>query len=129
MWDLVYAVGRVALVAVFIKSGLEKLIDPSGLAGMLGAKAFPMPKVLAYAAGVTEVVLGALVAIGFQARLAAFGLFAFTIVATLIAHNFWALTGPARAAQTVQFWKNVSIMGGLLMVAATGAGRFALGRR
>ena len=129
MWDLVYAVGRVALIAVFIKSGLEKLIDPSGLAGMLSAKAFPMPKVLAYAAGVTEVVLGALVAVGFQARLAAFGLFAFTIVATLIAHNYWDMTGPARRANEVNFWKNVAIMGGLLMVAATGAGRFAFGRR
>ena len=129
MWDLVYAVGRVALVAVFIKSGLEKLIDPSGLAGMLGAKAFPMPKALAYAAGVVEVVLGILVAVGFQARIAAFGLFAFTIVATLIAHNYWDMTGPARRANEVNFWKNVAIMGGLLMVAATGAGRFAFGRR
>ena len=129
MWDFVYAIGRVALVAVFIKSGLDKLIDPTGLAGMLGAKAFPMPKVMAYAAGVTEVVLGVLVAVGFQARIAAFGLVAFTVVATLIAHNFWDLTGPARRANEVNFWKNVAIVGGLLMVTATGAGRFALGRR
>ena len=42
MSNLVFAVGRVALVALFIKSGAEKLIDPSGLTGMLAAKAFPM---------------------------------------------------------------------------------------
>ena len=42
MWNLVFAVGRVALVALFIKSGAEKLIDPSGLTGMLAAKAFPI---------------------------------------------------------------------------------------
>ena len=42
MWNFVFAVGRVALVALFIKSGAEKLIDPSGLTGMLAAKAFPI---------------------------------------------------------------------------------------
>ncbi|HEX8167796.1 MAG TPA: DoxX family protein [Beijerinckiaceae bacterium] len=129
MWDLVYVVGRVALVAIFIKSGVDKLIDPTWLTGVLSAKAFPTPKVLAYAAGLVEVVLGVLVAVGWQARIAAFGLFAFTIVATLIAHNFWDMSGPARAANTIQFWKNASILGGLLMLMASGPGRYAISRR
>src|SRR3954449_4293916 len=105
MWNLVFAIGRVALVALFIKSGAEKLIDPSGLAGMLTAKAFPMPKLFAYAAGIAEVGLGILVAVGWQARIAAFGLIAFTIVATLLAHGYWDLTGPAGGPEQGGFWK------------------------
>jgi len=129
MWNLVFAVGRVALVALFIKSGAEKLIDPSGLTGMLAAKAFPMPKLFAYAAGIAEVGLGILVAIGWQARIAAFGLIAFTIVATLLAHGYWDMTGSARRANEAAFWKNLAIIGGLMMLIASGAGRFSVDRR
>ncbi|HZB37858.1 MAG TPA: DoxX family protein [Beijerinckiaceae bacterium] len=129
MWNLVYAIGRVLLVALFIKSGVEKLIDPSGLAGMLSGKAFPMPMVFAYLAGVAEVGLGILVAIGWQTRIAAFGLVAFTIVATLLAHNYWDMTGAARRANETAFWKNLAIIGGLLMLMASGAGRFSVDRR
>ena len=129
MWNLVFAVGRVALVALFIKSGAEKLIDPSGLAGMLAAKAFPMPKLFAYAAGIAEVALGILVAIGWQARIAAFGLIAFTIVATLLAHNYWDMTAAARRTNEAAFWKNLAIIGGLMMLIASGAGRFSVDRR
>jgi putative oxidoreductase len=127
--DLVFAIGRVLLVALFIKSGVEKLIAPAGLTGMLSQKAFPMPMLLAYVAGVTEVLLGVLVAIGWQARIAAFGLIGFTIVASLIAHNYWDMTGPARRANETAFWKNLAIIGGLMMLIWTGAGRYAVDRR
>jgi putative oxidoreductase len=129
MWNLVFAIGRVALVALFIKSGIEKLIDPSGIAGLLGGKAFPMPKVLGYLAGAAEVSLGILVAVGWQARIAAFGLIAFTIVATLIAHNYWDMAGPARRTNEAAFWKNLAVIGGLMMLIASGAGRYSVDRR
>jgi putative oxidoreductase len=129
MWNVVFAIGRVALIALFIKSGAEKLLDPSGIVGLLGAKAFPMPKVLGYLAGAAEVSLGILVAIGWQTRIAAFGLVAFTIVATLVAHNYWDMTGAARRANETAFWKNLAIIGGLLMLIASGAGRHSVDRR
>jgi putative oxidoreductase len=129
MWDLVYAIGRVALVALFIMSGFGKLTDPTGLTNMLAQKAFPMPMLLTYLAGAVEIGAGILVAIGWQARLAAFALIAFTVIATLIAHQYWTMTGAPRYQNYLHFWKNVGLIGGLLMVMATGAGRFALGRR
>jgi putative oxidoreductase len=129
LWTLVQTIGRVLLVALFIKSGAEKLIDPSGLTGMLSQKAFPMPMLAAYLAGAVELALGIIVAVGWQTRLAAFGLIAFTIVATLLAHNYWDMTGPARRANETAFWKNLAIVGGLLMLIATGAGRYSVDRR
>ena len=76
-----------------------------------------------------EVGLGILVAIGWQTRIAAFGLVAFTIIATLLAHNYWDMTGPARRMNETVFWKNVAIIGGLLMLMASGAGRYSVERR
>ena len=128
MWNLVSVIGRVLLVALFIKSGAEKLMDPSGLTGMLTGKGFPQPLAFAYVAGLVEMALGILVAIGWQTRLAAFGLIGFTIVATLLAHNYWDMTGPPRRANEINFWKNVAIIGGLLMLAASGAGRYSIDR-
>ena len=49
-----------------------------------------------------------------------------TVAATLLAHGFWAAPAGQGAAQTVHFWKNLAIVGGLLAVAAAGAGRFGL---
>ncbi len=125
MWNLVYAIGRVAVVALFIQSGIGKLIAPAGLAGMLAGKGFPMATALTYLAGAVEVIGGALVAIGWQTRLAAAALAVFTIAATLIAHNFWTMTDQARAMNLIHFMKNLSIIGALLMLMAAGAGRYS----
>lgn len=129
MWNFVYAIGRVALVAIFVKYGVDTLLDPSGLAGLLANKTFPMPRVLAYGAGVAQLGLGLLVAIGWQTRLAAMALIAYVVVATLIAHQYWGMTGPARVANAAQFWKNAALIGGLVMLMAGGAGRYSVDRR
>lgn len=52
-------------------------------------------------------------------RMAAIGLAASLVPTTLSAHHFWTLTdATGRGAQRTQFFKNVSILGGLLLVAA-----------
>jgi putative oxidoreductase len=50
----------------------------------------------------------------------------FTIVATCISHRYWEFSGAARRAQEVNFSKNVCIVGGYLLLLATGGGRFSL---
>ncbi|MGV2836675.1 hypothetical protein ACNPOQ_23365, partial [Pseudomonas shirazensis] len=57
-------------------------------------------------------------------------LFALFVVGTaMIGHPFWDMVEPARSANMTQFFKNMSIVGGLLLLAVTGAGRFSLDRR
>jgi putative oxidoreductase len=129
MAHALYALGRVALAALFIWSGWGKLVAPEGLSMMLAGRGLPMPLYLAYAAGLAEIVLGALVVIGWQARLAAVGLIAFTVAATYLAHDFWTQTGATARANQIHAMKNLAVIGGLLMLAAGGPGRFALGRR
>jgi putative oxidoreductase len=129
MWNLVYALGRVAVVAVFVWSGVGKLMAPAGLTGMLSSKGFPMPMLLTYVAGLAEVVFGLLVAIGWQTRIASIALIAFTIVATLVAHDFWNMTGAARTGNQIQFFKNLAMVGGLMLLMSGGAGRYSVDRQ
>jgi putative oxidoreductase len=53
----------------------------------------------------------------------------FVIVATGISHRFWEFAEPARRLQESQFFKNLAIIGGFLVLAVTGAGRFSLDAR
>src|SRR5688572_21684333 len=96
MWAFVYALGRIAVVAIFLWSGVGKLMAPAGMNAMLSAKGFPMPMLFTYLAAGIEIVGGALVLVGWHTRIAAMVLVAFTIVSTLVAHDFWNMTGGAR---------------------------------
>lgn len=128
MSDMLQSLGRIAVAALFIWSGFGKLTAPAGFAAMLAGKGLPMPKFLAYGAGALEFGLGILIAIGWQTGIAALALAAFSIVATLLAHKFWTMSGEAYRVNQVQALKNIAIIGALLMLAASGPGRFAVGR-
>ena len=52
-----------------------------------------------------------------------------TAAVTLMSHNFWTMTGEAYRLNQLSALKNLSIIGALLMLAATGPGRFAVGKR
>ena len=62
------------------------------------------------------------VLLGLYARFGVLALLAFLIPVSAIMHNFWAFEDPDRTHQMISFMKNVSIMGGLVMVLALGAG-------
>jgi putative oxidoreductase len=69
--------------------------------------------------------------VGFQARWAALGLAGFSLLSGLLFHLLpsFAAEGMAAQMQMISFMKNVSIAGGMLFIAATGAGAFALDNR
>jgi putative oxidoreductase len=129
MSDTLLALDRIALAGVFLTSGFAKLVGLSGTAGYVASKGLPAPMVLAALAGLGEVVLGAAVVIGFKTRLAALGLAVFTVLATAFFHNFWDMEGADRMQNQIHAMKNLSIIGGLLILAAVGAGRLSADRR
>jgi putative oxidoreductase len=65
---------------------------------------------------------------GYQARIAAFVMFWYTTAVTLLFHNYWAANEAMAGMQETHFRKNLAIMGGLLMLAYSGPGKWALGR-
>ena len=128
MRDTLLLIGRLALVAIFVMSGVGKLMGLSGTAGYIASKGLPAPMVLAVLAGVAEVLLGLAIAIGLKTRLSAYALAAFTLAATVLFHDFWTMEGAARMQNMISAQKNLAIIGGLLVLAAVGAGRYSADR-
>lgn len=120
-------VGRILLALIFITSGLQKVTGFEGTVGYIASKGLPLPQVGAIIAILCELGAGTLLAIGFKARWAGLVLAIFTLAAGLMFHNFWIDTDAmAKMNQTIHFWKNVSIAGGMLMVFAFGPGRYSV---
>jgi len=119
-------IGRVLLAYLFIPAGWGKLVGFSGVAGYIASKGVPLPEVAAAIAIAAELGLGLLLLVGWQARRAALGLAVFVAVITPIFHPFWSAPEAQHMMQKLNFDKNLAILGGLLALAAFGAGRFSL---
>lgn len=127
--DAMALVGRILLALLFIPAGWAKIGGFAGTAGYIASKGLPMPEVLAAAAVVIELGLGLLLLVGWQARWAALGIAIFVAVITPIFHGYWAMPEAQQMMQKQAFWKNIAVVGGLLMVAAFGPGRLSLDGR
>ena len=121
--------GRARLALLFIPAGFAKIAGFAGTAAYIASKGVPFPEVAAAAAIVIELGLGLLLLIGWQARWAALGMAIFTLVITFIFHNYWAMEAAQKMMQQQAFFKNIAVIGGLLLVAAFGPGAFSLDGR
>lgn len=123
-------IGRLLLAYVFIPAGISKLGGGfAGTVGYIASKGLPMPELLAMAAIAVEIGAGILLLIGFKTRWAALALALFTLGAALFFHNYWAVPAEQAMTQTLMFNKNLGIAGGLLALAAFGAGAFSVDGR
>lgn len=121
--------GRVLLAVLFIWSGAGKLANFQGAVNAIAGKGLPLPELLAALSIVVELGGGIALALGWRARWAAVFLALFLVVITPIFHNFWASPAAQVGMQKINFFKNVSILGGMLVVFAFGPGRYSLDRR
>ncbi len=85
--------------------------------------ALPNPDLLAQIVAYGELVGGILLLLGILSRVSAFGLFVFTIVASVLGHAFWTFADAGQQfLQIQQFLKNMGIAAGLLMIVGMGGG-------
>lgn len=122
-------VGRILLALMFLLSGISKLSGLEGTAGYIASKGLPMPQVLAILAAVVEFVAALMVIVGWRARWGALALIVFTLLATFLFHNFWAMPEAQKMMQQQAFMKNIAAVGGLLLVFAFGPGPLSLDAR
>ena len=121
-------IGRVLLALIFVLSGFNKIGGFAGTADYMAGKGLPMVEVLLVLTIIIELGGGLLIMLGWQARWAAAAIFLFLIPVTLIFHNYWAVDAAQQQMQMIQFMKNLSIMGGMLLIVAFGPGPYSLGR-
>ncbi|RZL61484.1 MAG: DoxX family protein [Variovorax sp.] len=127
--DVVALVGRLLLAYLFVPAGFSKIAGFAGTVGYITSKGLPLPEVAAAIAIVIELGFGLALLVGFKARIAAFGLAVFTLVAAIFFHNYWAVPEAQQMMQTLMFNKNLGIVGGLLAFVAFGAGRLSIDKR
>ncbi len=121
--------GRILIALLFIPAGINKITGFSGTVGYIASKGLPLPQVAAAGTIVVEVAVGLALLVGFKARYAALILAAFTVAASVIFHNFWAMPEAQKMMQQLMFTKNFAIVGGLLFIAAFGAGPLSVDNR
>lgn len=122
--DLLAAVGRVLLAAIFVLSGAAKLADPAGSIAYIESAGLPLPTIAYAGAVAVELIGGLLLVAGFQTRIVALAIAAFSIAAAFSFH-----ANLADQNQFIHFFKNIAMAGGLFQVAAFGSGRFGFDRR
>ena len=113
-------VGRVGLASLFVLGGINKLINYSATLDAMQSAGLPVVDALLPLVIALELGAGLMVAFGARfALFAALALAMFTLATNLVFHDFWNFNGQQAAVELALFFKNVSIAGGLIFVAAT----------
>lgn len=121
--ELLLLIGRILFGGFFIMSGFNHFANLGMMAGYAGSKNVPAPRVAVAVTGVMLLAGGLSVVLGFLPVLGLLVLILFLIPTSLVMHNFWAIQDPQmRAAEQVNFLKNVALIGAALalMYGATG---------
>ncbi|CAJ0700335.1 Inner membrane protein YphA [Ralstonia edaphis] len=124
--DELILLARILMMVLFVMSGWGKLTGFHGTVGYMASTGAPMPMVAAAVAVVMEFGVGIALLIGLWTRPLAILMALFVLGTSFIAHSYWDMQGAMEAANKIQFFKNLSIMGGLFLLAAVGPGKYAV---
>ncbi|WP_037676661.1 DoxX family protein [Streptomyces griseus] len=135
--SLLRLVGRPMLASMFISGGLSSVREPEAVAPVAEPVVRPVTERVPVVpdrteeavrlSGAVQVAAGFLLATGRLPRPAALAIAATLVPTTLAAHRFWEVEDPDdRAQQRIHFFKNLSMLGGLLIAADDTAGHPSL---
>jgi putative oxidoreductase len=121
-------ISRLLISAIFAQGALGKILGWTGQASYMQSHQLPAKLIPAMLGIALLIEAGGVLCllVGWKARVAAFVMFLYLGIVSVLLHNFWTLHGMSAGAMQTQFLKNVGIMGGLLMIAASGPGKWSL---
>jgi putative oxidoreductase len=117
---------RLLLTTLFLIFGWRKLRDFPGTVSQMAQLGLQMPTLAAAVATFMELPVAFAVAVGALTRPAAVLMLFYTLGAALIGHRYWTVPGAARVDSMDGFYKDLSIMGGFLLLYLTGAGKYSI---
>lgn len=126
--DGVLLAARILLALLFLIFGWQKLTDYSGTVQYMAHVGAPLPPLATVIAIIMEFFVSIAIILGVATRPLAVLLAIYTLGTALIAHHYWSMTGMARIENEINFYKNISIIGGLLALYVSGPGRYAIDR-
>jgi putative oxidoreductase len=124
--DEIIVAARLLLAPLFLIFGWRKFRDYSGTVRQIAQLGGPMPRLAAAIAIFMELPVALAVTIGAFARPSALLLVLYTLGTALIGHRYWTMTGAGQVDSMDGFYKNLSIMGGFLLLFITGAGKYSI---
>jgi len=117
---------RVGLGSLFVLFGIRSILGFAGSVGYFTKLGFPAPEAMVVLAIIIQVVAGLALIIGWQTRWAAWLLVLYVLIAAFMAHRYWEYDAAQYANQMQHFFKNMAIVGGLLMLATFGPGSMSV---
>ena len=129
MKNMLNLMGRILQATLFLPAGLAKLADFEGTVSYITSVGLPLPTIAAVAALTLEILGSIALIVGFQTRIVAGVLAGFTLVASVFFHAFWAVAPEQAFVQQLLFFKNLAVIGGLLVLVSTGAGTWSIDAR
>jgi putative oxidoreductase len=124
--NAVILAARLFLATLFLIFGWRKLRDYSGTVSQMARDGLPMPILTTAVAIFMELPVAFAVAIGAFTRPSAVLMALYTLGTSLIEHRYWTVKGADRLDSMEAFYKNLSIMGGFLLLYITGAGKYSI---
>src|SRR5579872_1049942 len=119
MSDVLILAARLLLATLFLIFGWRKLMDFSGTVSQMVQLKVPAPLLAAAVATFMELPVACAIAVGALTRPLALLMFLYTLGTALIGHRFWTEKGTGRVGSMDSFFKNLSIMGGFLLLFVT----------
>ena len=124
----VVVLGRLLFAVIFLMAGANHFNKQT--IGYAASQGVPLASIAVPLSGVLAIVGGLSILLGYRAKLGAWLIVLFLIPVTLMMHKFWTVSDPMMAQiQMVMFMKNVSMLGGALLISHFGAGPFSLDAR
>ena len=121
--------GRIAIAALFLPAGINKLIGMEGATGYFASLGLPAVAILIWVVIAIEILGGIALILGYHTRFVAIALAIFTVLASIVGHAFWAAPVDAAFITQLLFFKNIAVTGGLLVLASSGAGSISIDGR
>jgi putative oxidoreductase len=124
--DVFILAARLLLATLFLIFGCRKLKDYPGTVSQMVQLGLPMPVLAAAVATFMELPVAFAIAVGAFTRFSAVLMFFYTLGTALIGHRYWTMKDTDRVDSMDSFYKNLSIMGGCLLLYTTGPGKYSI---
>ena len=121
--------GRLLIVSLFLPAGLSKVAGFGGTLACFATWGIPAPGFSFGATIIIEIFGSIALLIGYKTRPVAIIMAAFTLAAAVTGHAYWAAPEDAMFIAQLLFFKNIAVMGGLLVLASAGAGGLSIDGR
>lgn len=124
----VVLLGRLLFGLIFIMSGPRHFT--SAIIGYAAAQGVPLASIAVPISGLLALVGGLSILLGYRAKIGAWMIALFLVGVTPLMHRFWGISDPmAQQMQMIMFMKNVSMLGGALLITQLGSGPWSLDGR